>query len=50
MQLPSSGRLCNGWKFFKTYIGQAAGGEVDLVVLIGVVQERAAIRLKMRTG
>jgi hypothetical protein len=30
--------------FWKPYIEQALGGELDLMVLIGVVEERAAIQ------
>jgi hypothetical protein len=30
---------CRGWAFWKPYIGQAVGGEKDLVVLIGGVEE-----------
>jgi hypothetical protein len=30
--------------FWKPYIGQAVGGELDLMVLIGGAEERAAIQ------
>jgi hypothetical protein len=33
--------------FWQPYIGQAVGGELDLMVLIGGVEERAAIQLEM---
>jgi hypothetical protein len=31
-------------RFWKPYIGQAIGGELDLMVLIGGAEERAAIQ------
>jgi hypothetical protein len=35
--------------FWKTYIGRAVGAKLDLMVLIGGVEERAAIQLEMST-
>jgi hypothetical protein len=35
--------------FWKPHIVQAAGGELDLMVLIGGAEERAAIQLEMST-
>jgi hypothetical protein len=38
--------VCSGWTFWKPYIGQAVGGELELMVLIGGAEEWAAIRLE----
>jgi hypothetical protein len=36
--------MCSGWAFWKPYVGQAAGGELDMMVLIGGAEERADIQ------
>jgi hypothetical protein len=36
-------------RFWKPYISDAVGGELDLMVLIGGAEERAAIQLEMST-
>jgi hypothetical protein len=38
--------MCTGWVFWKLYIGQAVGGELDLIVLAGGAEEQAAIQWK----
>jgi hypothetical protein len=34
-------------RFLKPYTGQEVGGELDLMLLIGGAEERAAVQLKM---
>jgi hypothetical protein len=41
---------CLGILLEDIYIGQAVGGELDLMVLIGEAEERAAIQLEMSMG
>jgi hypothetical protein len=36
-------------RFWKPYIGQVVGGELDSMVLIGGAEERAAIQWEMST-
>jgi hypothetical protein len=37
-------RISNGWVFWQPYVEQAGGGELDLMVLFGQVEEWAAIQ------
>jgi hypothetical protein len=39
------GEYVKAGNFWKLYIGQAVGGELDLMELIGGVEEQAAIQL-----
>jgi hypothetical protein len=42
--------MCSGWALSKPYLWQAAGGELDLMVLIGGAEERAAIQWEKSTA
>jgi hypothetical protein len=42
------GEYVEAGRFWKPYIGQALGGEWDLMVLIGGAEERAAIQWEKR--
>jgi hypothetical protein len=44
LQLPSSGWICNDGRFWRPSIGQAVGDELELIVLIGEAEERAAVQ------
>jgi hypothetical protein len=45
----SSGFIFNGWAFWKPYMGQAVGGELDLMALIGGAELWAAIQWEKST-
>jgi hypothetical protein len=36
--------MYSGWAFWKPYIGQAVGAELDLMVLIGGAEKQSTIK------